>query len=330
MRTQSANPSISDRTFGFSRAMKLRFVVTYIWTKCVSFWYEVKAPRFRLFAYEVVYSICRAIGSPPPRLEWLGLKRVATTFGVFHIRPGTTDAACVSPGFERPDLNHLIDLLNQRLSAGRTVLFLDVGADVGTYAISVANRLRNLGQISVLAFEPARSSYELLSENVSVNGLNEIVEPRQLCLGDGSIDSATLMSNPLEPGGRSLNASLVWHPEITEKVAMSTIDKQVNVEMLADVVALKLDVEGSETAVLNGATATLASAKEVLLVVEDFIDTSIISYLQENGWSFLEKLTPYNSFWSYSSRRPVTTSAAARLGAVVFFAAEASAGERAA
>ena len=300
MTTQGENTSTSEGTFGFTRARKSQFLATYIWSKTISFWYEVKTPRFRLFAYEVIYSICRAIGSPPPALKWLRLRRVVTTFGIFNIRPGTTDAACVSPGFERPDLDHLLDLLNQRLSAGCTVLLLDVGADVGTYAISVANRLRNLGQISVLAFEPSGSSYGLLSENVSVNGLNGIVEPRQLGLGDGSTDSAVLMSNPLEPGGRSLNASLVWHPEITEKVAMSTIDDQVDIETLADVVALKLDVEGSETAVLSGASATLASAKEVLLVVEDFIDTSIISYLQENGWSFLEKLTPYNSFWSYS------------------------------
>lgn len=300
MRTQSESASISEGVFGFSRAKKLRFVVTYIWTKCISFWYEVKAPRFRLFSYEVIYSICRAIGSPPPRLEWLRLNRVVTTFGVFHIRPGTTDAACVSPGFERPDVNHLLDLLSRRLSAGRTVLFLDVGADVGTYAISVANRLRNLGQISVLAFEPARSSYELLCENVRDNGLDGVVESRQLGLGDGSVDSAVLHFNPRETGGRSLNASLVWQGELTEEVAISTIDKQVNVETLADVVALKLDVEGSEISVLNGATATLASAKEVLLVVEDFLDTSVISYLQANGWSFLEKLTPYNSFWSYA------------------------------
>ena len=65
---------------------------------------------------------------------------------------------------------------------------------------------------------------------------------------------------------------------------------------------LKLDVEGSEIPVLDGARATLAAAEEVLLLVEDFIDDSVVDYLKESGWSFDDKLTPYNSFWSMHRR----------------------------
>lgn len=300
MRTDSANVIHEGKTFCFPRVRRLQFFVTYVWTKTVSFWHEVRTPRLRLFVYEVIYSFCRFIGYPPPQLGWLRLNRVETIFGVFNIRPGTTDAACVSPAFERPDLNHLLTLLSQRLSAGRTVLFIDVGADVGTYAISVANRLRHLGEISVLAFEPAQSSYELLRKNVAANDLSGIVDPRRMGLGDGSITSGTLQFNPREPGGGSVNASPVWHSELGEKVKISTIDEQVNIETLANVVVLKLDVEGSEIAVLNGAAATLAAAQEVLLLVEDFIDESVVAYLDTTGWSFQGKFTPYNSFWSYS------------------------------
>ena len=253
-----ARKSFGDggRAFVFSRSKKIRFVTTYIWSKTFSFWYEVKTPRLRLFTYEVIYSVRRGFHLPPPRLRWLRLNRVSTTFGVFNIRPGTTDAACVSPAFERPDLNHLMTLLSKRLSAGRTVLFIDVGADVGTYSISVANRLRHLGGLRVMAFEPARSSYDLLRENLAVNGLTEIVDPRPLGLGDGSIESATLQCNPREPGTNSLNPSFVWRSELTEKVEISTIDEQIGTTVLPDVVALKLDVEGSEIAVLEGASAT--------------------------------------------------------------------------
>jgi FkbM family methyltransferase len=297
-----AKESFEDggRAFGFSRSKKILFFATYVWTKTVSFWYEVKAPRLRLFMYEVIYSVCRAVHAPPPRLGWLRLNRVSTVFGVFNIRPGTTDAACVSPGFERPDLNHLIVLLRKQLSAGRSVLFVDVGADVGTYSISVANLLGHLKGLSVVAFEPSCSSYDLLCENVAVNGLAEIVDPRPLGLGDGSIESGTLQFNPREPGSRSLNPSLAWRSELAEEVVISTIDKQIGTTGLANVVALKLDVEGSEMAVLNGASATLAAADEVLLMVEDFVDETVVSYLRANGWSFQEKLTPYNSFWRYS------------------------------
>lgn len=292
--------SYNGRPFEFSRAKKIRFVATYVWTKVFSFWYEVKEPRIRLFTYEVIYSLCRAVRYPPPALAWLRLSRVRTIFGVFNIRPGTTEAAYVSPGFERLDVDHLLNLLGQRLSAGRSVLFLDVGADVGTYAVSVGNRLRNLGKISVLAFEPSLPSFELLSRNIADNDLTEIVQLRALGLGDGSVTSAALYFNPLEPGGRSLHASGEWQRTESENVELSTVDDQVDLAALADVVVFKLDVEGSEIAVLDGAAATLAAASEALLLVEDFIDGKIITYLEETGWSFQGKFTPYNSFWRYA------------------------------
>jgi FkbM family methyltransferase len=183
------------------------------------------------------------------------------------------------------------------------VLFIDVGADVGTYAISVGNCLRSLGDIRILAFEPSRISYDLLCANVKNNELTDIVEPRQIGLGDGSAASAELLFDAREPGCSGLDASIV-HGEIAETVKMSTLDAQVAQNMPASVIALKLDVEGSEIAVLKGAAATLAAAEEVLLLVEDFVDVSIVSYLKRTGWSFREKVTPYNSFWILQKCKP--------------------------
>ena len=94
------------------------------------------------------------------------------------------------------------------------------------------------------------------------------------------------------------------HGEIVETVKMSTLDAQVAQNVPASVIALKLDVEGSEIAVLKGAAATLTAAEEVLLLVEDFVDVSIVSYLKRTGWSFREKVTPYNSFWILQKCKP--------------------------
>ena len=290
-----------DPSYEYSITKHLRFLVTYVLAKVLYLWRDVKTPRIRLFAYEVVYSLCRATRRSPLSMRWLRLAQVTTSFGTFNIRPGTTDAACVSPAFERQDLDHLLALLGEHMAAGRTVLFIDVGADVGTYAISIGNRLRSLGEIRVLAFEPSKASFDLLRTNVRDNELTGIVELRQIGLGDGSVTSAELRFDAREPGCSGLDASLV-HGEILEEVQMSTIDAQVNLDGLASVVALKLDVEGSEIAVLKGATVTLAAAHEVLLLVEDFVDASVVSYLERTGWSFREKATPYNSFWILPKR----------------------------
>ncbi len=284
------------KVFDFTRAHRYAFVRTYVLSKTVFFRRDVHFPRSRLFIYEIVYSLCRAMGRPPLDLRWLRLDRVSTVFGVFNIRPGTIDAACVSPAFERPDLDHLLARLLEFLSAGRSVQFLDVGADVGTYAISVMNRLRRHGDIRAVAFEPSQSSFELLRQNLRDNDLETLVSSRQLALGDGSVTSALLRFDLREPGGSGLTPVWAQGTEF-EKVQVSTIDAELP-SLVPDVLVLKLDVEGGEIPVLEGARATLAAADRVLLLVEDFIDDSVVDYLKKSGWSFDDKLTPYNSFWS--------------------------------
>ncbi len=276
-----------------------RFARRYVLAKTVWLWRDVRRPRLRLFVYEVVYSLCRALGRPTVPLNFLHLDRVTTVFGDFHVRPGTIDAACVSPAFERDDVDHLLDRTRAYLAQGRRVLFLDVGADVGTYAVTVGNRLGAVGgpdALRVVAFEPASSSYALTSANVELNGLGEIVDARNMALGDGSVTSAVLRFDPAEPGGSGLHETLV-EGSVEEEVSVSTIDKEVGADAAGRVVVAKLDVEGAETEVLEGAKATLAAADEALLLVEDFVDTSIIGYLERTGWTLVDKRTPYNSFW---------------------------------
>lgn len=287
----------TGRTFGFPLHRHAAFVASYVLYKTVLFVRDVREPRLRLFTYEVVYSVCRALGRPPATLRRLHLDRVRTVFGEFAVRAGSTDAACVSPAFERLDINSLLGRLRAYLHDGRRVLFCDIGADVGTYSITVATMLRTDGDIRAVAFEPSRSSYDLLGRNVKTNSVDDVVSVRQVALGDGSTESALLRFDPEEPGGSGLSRS--GRDDVgVELVRMSTVDAELAAEESLDVLVMKIDVEGGERAVLNGAHGALARASEVLLLVEDFVDTSIVEELQRSGWSFDAKLTPYNSFWT--------------------------------
>jgi FkbM family methyltransferase len=194
-------------------------------------------------------------------------------------------------------VNRLLNRMRAHFASGRVVLFLDVGADVGTYSVTVGNMLRGAGDLAVLAFEPSASSHRLLQQNVTANHLDGVVSIRKLALGDGSITAATLRFDPTEPGGTALESA----DGDGEQVRVSTIDAELADAPTPDVLVLKLDVEGSETAVLHGAATTLAAANEVLLLVEDFVDDRIVAELERSGWSFAEKLTPYNSFWRRGS-----------------------------
>ena len=64
-----------------------------------------------------------------------------------------------------------------------------------------------------------------------------------------------------------------------------------------DAIVFKIDVEGVEEDVLEGARNVLSSGQEVYLMVEDFVNPQIVSYLEGLGAGFIRKLTPYNSWW---------------------------------
>lgn len=57
-----------------------------------------------------------------------------------------------------------------------------------------------------------------------------------------------------------------------------------------------------ETQVLRGCEGLLRSGCRVELMVEDFLDHSVLDYLVQRGWEFKAKWTDYNSWWSYRER----------------------------
>jgi len=289
------NPSPATR-FDFPIRNKLRFVASYVAHKTFLLFRDVEHPRTRLFVYEIIYSLCRALGRPPLPLRWLDIRRIKSRFGTFDVRPGTIDAACASPAFERLDIDRLGAEVAVRLAAGKRVVFADVGADIGTYTITIARRAPHGANLHVVAFEPSQESFSILEKNIDLNGLGEHVAARRLACDDGSATSATLTFDELEPGSSGIRTDLV-HGTSTEVVSVSTIDKELTGIGDGAVLVLKLDVEGYEVAVLRGATDTIDRAEESLLLVEDFVDDRVVEYLQRSGWEFVDKLTPYNSFW---------------------------------
>ncbi len=278
--------------FVFTRAKKARFLARYVLDKTVGLTVDLERGRLRLFVYEAVYSVCRLLGRAPLPMRWLSITEVHSRFGRFFVRIGTIDVACASPAFERPDVDRLLAELADRTADGREVLFVDVGADLGTYAVAVARRLPGTRAV---AFEPSRHSHELLTRNITANGLADRVVTRRAACGDGGATTAVLTYDPAEPGSSGVRPDLV-HGGDQEVVTLTTLDRELAAEA-PDVLAVKLDVEGYEVNVLEGARDVIARSGETLLLVEDFVDDSVVRYLQDEDWTFVDKLTPYNSFW---------------------------------
>ena len=250
--------------------------------------------------YELCWTLGRLANMGQPDAPWLfRSERVVTTRGSFRVRANSMDLLCVSPAFERDDYHHLLQLLDRLIAfEQRHVLFIDVGAGVGDYTVTVGNRFKQSGRLAIAAFEPLASSLALLRSNISDNGLEAISHVFPVAAFDRDDTSLHFGVDPNDAGSSGVVGT--GGPEL--RIRGSRIDTCV-ASLLAenDVVVMKIDVEGCERQALEGATELLRT-NEAHVMVEDFIDDSIIDYLTGVGAEFKAKLTPYNSWWLYALR----------------------------
>lgn len=128
-------------------------------------------------------------------------------------------------------------------------LFLDVGANVGSYSIWAGE----LGA-EVIALEPAADTFALLEENAAMNGY----PVRALRAAAGAHCGTTRMTSGLDSVNRLDPAGAVG-------VRMVTIDSVVQDRMVA---GMKVDVEGFEIDVLRGSEQALAQRRIQLIQLE--------------------------------------------------------------
>jgi FkbM family methyltransferase len=161
-------------------------------------------------------------------------------------------------GTHEPSVVHGLEELVQ---PGWTVI--DVGANIGYFTLLMANRVGPQGK--VIAFEPLIENFSILRENIKLNGhLNVVVENLALMNSTGRIElrSAT-------PGAITWVASVRVDQNSaveSESVEAISLDEYVRKKGIAKVDFLKIDVEGAEESVLDGATSVLNRDKPVLLI----------------------------------------------------------------
>jgi len=284
------------RDYEFPLREKVLFYLDYAARKTITNWFEVRKPRLKLFVYEVLYSGAKLLDRQLVIKSPFRTAYAETRFGRFSIRPGTADMSMVSPAFERRDLNFLLKTMKHLRGKNKRILFLDIGADLGTFTVSVGNAFKKDKGVLLAAFEPAGPSFSLLEENVSLNSLREKTALFNIALWSEDDKELDFGFNPEAPGSSGLKTK---GPSFkVAKIKTKTLDSILG-EMAADFEALviKMDIEGAEIEVLKGAERTLKKGKEIYLLAEDFIRPEVVGYLQGIGAEFIRKLTPYNSFW---------------------------------
>lgn len=147
--------------------------------------------------------------------------------------------------FERP----LIQWCKSIVSMDKD--FVDIGAHVGTYALSLAPYCRK-----VFAFEPQRMTYYALCGGIALNRLTNVY-PFNCALSSSSGERNLFISSE-DGGGSTLNHSYPIRqglPTIdVETCHVKTLDE---CDLVPRIGFIKIDVEGLELEVLRGAYETL-------------------------------------------------------------------------
>jgi FkbM family methyltransferase len=137
-----------------------------------------------------------------------------------------------------------------RAIASESRLILDIGANVGYYAVVLGKSLSQGARI--FSFEPLPSSFSQLQRNVTLNGLDAVVTSLPFALSD--VNGEAELHVPIVSGTSATSMRLL-HPEESNsaiKVVTRKLDDVVSEQQMERVDLIKIDVEGAEWLALQG------------------------------------------------------------------------------
>jgi FkbM family methyltransferase len=182
---------------------------------------------------------------------------------VGYVMCSTTDPAVIAFLMEAGEMEPGVRVLISRL-LGPGDVFIDVGANLGLHTLGAARAMQGEGR--VVAFEPYEPTFNLLSKTLFINGFAGVVEAHCAAVSDHSGSQPLFLGKtsghhslfPLD-GLPSSTGDAVATPLVTLDTALATGTPPS---------LIKIDVEGAELDVINGARETLARSPDVGLIVE--------------------------------------------------------------
>lgn len=156
------------------------------------------------------------------------------------------------------------------VSSGASII--DVGANIGVFSLCYAALFT---RSTVYAFEPHPDNYTLLLQGLALNPeLADRIRPVKLGLSNAAGVRSLSMPLPAQharygPGARPLNCGLFsLHGERTERIPceLATLDAFCTAKGIERVGFIKVDVEGHEYEVLEGATGVIRASRPILFV----------------------------------------------------------------
>lgn len=147
-----------------------------------------------------------------------------------------------------------VEYMKQFVRPGST--FVDVGTHIGTITIPASRIVGPSGK--VISFEPQPKIFRELNHNLMLNNIRN-VHTYRLAIGDEAGEIELKPFVPGNEGGTSLDSNLEGTGEKANVIKLDSMN-------LNNVSVIKIDVEGWEDKVLNGARETILRNKPVILI----------------------------------------------------------------
>jgi FkbM family methyltransferase len=147
-------------------------------------------------------------------------------------------------------------IVRQILRPGMT--FVDVGANVGYYTALAAQLVGPTG--SVFAFDPSEYAFPRLSRMIEVNGLTNV---RALQCGLADTAGERLLFGAVDEGTYDLHTATMVPSDDPHRavVRTETLDRMAEQLNIKKIDFMKIDVDGFEPLVLQGAAGLIAEGR---------------------------------------------------------------------
>jgi FkbM family methyltransferase len=180
-------------------------------------------------------------------------------------RKGTQDFYILYPSREEEVKPHLLMHDNET--------FVDVGANVGSYSLKIAQDYKHRG-VNVIAIEAHPENYKALCRNIEINDFKNVKAINKAVSDHKGI--VTMYERSLVGANRHQSdcyslcntfiheANIVRDDGKTLQVESDTLD---NILAVAKPSVMKIDIEGAEVLALKGATNTLKQLRKVVVEI---------------------------------------------------------------
>lgn len=190
----------------------------------------------------------------------IGKSTIKVVFNKFKLFVRLNSALESKVIFNEYDEMIILNLIKKYASLGYD--FIDVGANIGLHSLTASN---SNSFIQILSFEPEPKNFLSFIKNI---GLNEFENIKPFCLGLGNNDTIVFINinEGWNKGKHSIKVNFN-DSKIKIKIPVTQLDN-FSQNISSNQLIVKIDVEGFEKEVLEGAQKVLNQTENVVLIIE--------------------------------------------------------------